>query len=103
MKLENNIFMKKVYLQLKALTERDNADMQMVARYLGNDEFSDSYLLDMACDAKCPDVFNVVSEILSSGDKKLEVITREKYEQLRAKVCESAKKHHTKQDRNMNL
>ena len=59
----------------------------MVASYLGNDEFSDSYLLDMYCSKHCPECLSIVHEILKSKDKKLDNITREKYEELREKVC----------------
>lgn len=83
MRLEKNIYLIKSYLHLKMLID-SGANLESVSFYLGNDEFSDSYLLDMFCNKNCPECFKTLQEILSSDTKKLSNITREKYEELRS-------------------
>lgn len=60
--LIQNIYVKKVYLQLKELMrpfmgDENSGELKelksKVREFLGNDEFSDSYLLDMFCDERC--------------------------------------------------
>jgi hypothetical protein len=54
-----NIFVKKVCLQLKMITK--NGCRADLLEYLGNDEISDSFLLDMYCSKHCPDCFSKLS------------------------------------------
>lgn len=76
----DNIYVKKVYLQLKCLMENKDKD-NSIKDYLGNDEISDSYLLDMHCDKHHPECFSILVKCLSSNSYKdnLERITKDMY------------------------
>jgi hypothetical protein len=73
----SNIYVKKVCLQLAAI--QDNFPAGQIAHCLGNDEFSDSYLLDMFCDKNCPAVFDTLCRALSSNISGVAKLTFEKY------------------------
>jgi hypothetical protein len=73
-----NVYVKKVYLQLKCLSE-SKADM--IKCFLGNDEFSDSYLLDMYCEAYQPDCLVSLVKCFTPNefDDKVAKITKAMY------------------------
>ena len=76
---KSNVYVKKVCLQLTCLLDDKNADRKKVCEFLGNDEFSDSYLLDMFCEKHCPGVFDVLYKVLSSSNTRVANITFDKY------------------------
>jgi hypothetical protein len=73
----DNIYVKKAYLQLKYIN-KNASNTSAILNYLGNDEFSDSYLLDIYCDKEQQGCF---AELLAalSGHEKLGKITKEQY------------------------
>lgn len=77
----DNIYVKKVYLQLKCLLEHKDKLDQSVMQYLGNDEFSDSYLLDMHCEKHHPECFDLLLKCLSPNTYESNVsrITKDLY------------------------
>jgi hypothetical protein len=79
-----NIFVKKVYLQLKYIEKCADGGSPEIINFLGNDEFSDSYLLDMLFREKYPNCFEYILSALSDDLKdKTDNITREKYMALK--------------------
>lgn len=85
----NNIYIKKVYCQLKYLSgkfQKDGKDdRETVAKYLGNDEFSDSYLLDMYCNKFYPGCFAELVECFTKDDiNKINSITRKEYTEMKS-------------------
>lgn len=73
-----NVYTKKVYLQLKCLTE---SNALAVRDFLGNDEFSDSYLLDMYCEVHQPDCLTSLVKCFSPNafDANISKITKAMY------------------------
>jgi hypothetical protein len=81
----DNIYVKKVYLQLKCLAESKAENIQ---HYLGNDEFSDSYLLDMYCEKYHPDCFKSLIECLTpNAYDVINNITKERYITMKESFC----------------
>lgn len=79
----NNIYVKKVYLQLKYIAEK--GEKETVIDYLGNDEFTDSYLLDMYCLRAHSGCFSELIECLKNSDMdKVNRITRSHYVEMKA-------------------
>lgn len=77
-----NIYAKKVYLQLKFIS---SANATGVLDFLGNDEFSDSYLLDMYCEKNHPQCFGAINDAMAEVDN-LAKITHANYVALKAEV-----------------
>lgn len=88
----DNIYVKKVALQLRLLSDRLNrkgASLKTLLPYLGNDEFSDSYLLDMYCEKHCAECFNVLYKCLRDPvncSPKINEINREKYISIKKNI-----------------
>jgi hypothetical protein len=76
----NNIYVKKVALQLSILETHKKSlrDELNIIDYLGNDEFSDSYLLDMFCTTEYPRCFDTILTTLQN-DERTSSITRADY------------------------
>jgi len=79
----DNIYVKKVCLQLKYLKE-NTSDQYKISDYLGNDEFSDSFLLDMYCELCAKDCFKVLLDLFQSNDEGISNVTKEKYTQIKS-------------------
>ncbi len=79
-----NIYVKKVCIQLTALCDNYTADQ--ILPYLGNDEFSDSYLLDMFCEKNCSEIFNILCKTLKSNNPIINDITFDKYVNAKKKI-----------------
>ncbi len=75
----DNIYAKKVRLHMKLLAEDRNLSGTELMMYLGNDEFSDSYLLDMYCSQHCTSCFSTLHKALSTKDPRVEEIKFENY------------------------
>jgi hypothetical protein len=86
----DNIYVKKVYFQLRYIKYGDpefitGGSEENIIDYLGNDEFSDSYLLDMYCDSCAKDCFKVLLSLFKSNgenaeySQKITNATKEKY------------------------
>lgn len=86
----NNIYVKKVALQLHILLNKKNIPANALLNYLGNDEFSDSYMLDMFCQKNCTSCFNILYNCLkeqgSQMDPRIEKLNRSKYMEMKRKV-----------------
>lgn len=82
-----NIYVKKVYLQLKCLSESKASD---VKNFLGNDEFSDSYLLDMYCELHQPDCFVSLIKCFTPNafDENISKITKSLYVTMKETFCD---------------
>jgi hypothetical protein len=78
----DNIYVKKVYFQLKYL--KDYKGEESINGYLGNDEFTDSYLLDMYCGLCAPDCFNVLLALFQSNNEEIAKVTKEMYIALKS-------------------
>src|SRR6476661_1256909 len=82
---KENVFKRKVALQLYLLLKEsyDSADQEAlikeVRENLGNDEFSDSYLLDQFCLRRFPALIEILVEFLQETNKKTGVDYHEKY------------------------
>lgn len=61
----NNIYYLKVFLHLNLLKDHGD-DVKDIEAYMGNDEVSDSYLLDMYCEKYCPKCFEILYHALDS-------------------------------------
>jgi hypothetical protein len=75
----NNVYVKKVVLHLKALMKHGvtASDLQC---YLGNDEITDSYLLDMYCSKQCPKCFeHLYSWLSGDSNEKVNNLTFNNY------------------------
>jgi len=72
----NNIYVKKVYLQMKYIMDKNIKSCHF---YLGNDEFSDSYLLDMYCSKGHSSCFNILYKCLMANDSRVNSITYDMY------------------------
>ena len=80
-----NIYVKKVYLQLKMLKESQAAN---IPYYLGNDEISDSYLLDMFCEKYHADCFAILVKCLTpNAYDNISKITKEMYISMKESFC----------------
>lgn len=90
----DNFYVKKVYLQLKCLSDHNHED---VCKFLGNDEFSDSYLLDMYCTEKCPESFITILDCLTKSDKVTK-ITKGKYIEIKKVFCGDKKNSESDKD-----
>ena len=81
-----NIYVKKVVCQLLCIKEHGKEHLDKVSSFLGNDEFSDSYLLDMFCEkyeiSKCCEA---VMGMLDNSEK-LEKCSVAKYVELREEM-----------------
>jgi hypothetical protein len=98
----NNIYVKKVYLQLKYISEK--GEKEAVVDYLGNDEFTDSYLLDMYCLRSHSGCFSELVECIKNSDQdKINKITREHYVQMKATFITSSNTTSHSQSRLNNL
>jgi hypothetical protein len=93
----NNVYVKKVYLQLQYILGTCKKDDQgkpksddearvkkLVVDYLGNDEFSDSYLLDMYCLNAHYGCFEGLLYCFQAEQGDVSKITREHYIQMKA-------------------
>lgn len=92
-KVDSNVYVKKVWLQLNYIIQSESYNKEALINYLGNDEFTDSYLLDIYCVKAHPNSFKAIHEHLTSfacADKRKE-ITRAKYIEMRATVLGSPK------------
>lgn len=80
MRFDDNIYVKKVAYQLFLIKENSESlpGNLTVTDYLGNDEFSDSYLLDMFCDSEYPKCFSLLLDGLQNTPEIMNA-TREKY------------------------
>lgn len=74
-----NIYVKKVVYHLRLL-QKNGVSAQKLINYLGNDEISDSYLLDMYCQENCGDCFKTLYTCLQPEHEiRAAQNTREKY------------------------
>ncbi len=68
LKKVDNVYAKKVCMQLELLfpknTSEAKVDKKAVLDFLGNSEFSDSYLLDQYCEKNEPKIFDLLKEAL---------------------------------------
>ena len=64
--MSNNIYMKVAHLLMGAIIEKNSGAPKDLVRYLGNDEFTDSYFLGIYCKKNCPDVITRISGCLQS-------------------------------------
>ncbi len=88
----NNIYVKKVCLQLKYLSQDASIDKSKVVEFLGNDEFSDSYLLDMYCDAYFPNAFSTILTCLQTSMSEVNVkADKAKYIELKKSFASACK------------
>ena len=78
----DNIYVKKVYFQLKYL--KDHKCEESINGYLGNDEFTDSYLLDMYCGLCAHDCSNVLLELFQSNAEEIAKVSKEMYIAMKA-------------------
>lgn len=77
---DDNIYVKKVAIQLFIMNNHQDqlrGDYK-ITDFLGNDEFSDSYLLDICCSTEFPQCFDMVLSALKN-DEKAATATRAKY------------------------
>ncbi len=86
----NNIYTKKVFLQLKMI-QNSSVHLPELFKYLGNDEFSDSYLLDIYCEKYCSQHFDNLYKCLGNGncdhlDLGLSAKTRTDYLNRKAEI-----------------
>jgi hypothetical protein len=96
-----NIYVKKVYLQLKFLEAmRENGTVH-ITDHLGNDEFSDSYLLDMYCENKFPASFSLILKTLTDS-LVIKNITKDKYQSIKAKFCDAPGNTYAKSPNRLN-
>lgn len=87
----DNCYVKKVYLQLKYIKECESDASAELFEYLGNDEFSDSYLLDMYCESKYSKSFEYILRGMASNHQdKTNNITRQKYLALKSEMTANA-------------
>ncbi len=77
--LVDNVYVKKVRLQMKMLLENKDLSNTDILDYMGNDEFSDSYLLDMYCEEHYPTCFNTIYKAIESRNEKVENIKFDDY------------------------
>jgi hypothetical protein len=84
-KEKNNIYVKKVFLQLKYLLDGGASSSELLD-YLGNDEISDSYLLDMYCNKSHSKCFGILYKALSESHAEVDAITFDKYIEMKKKV-----------------
>lgn len=85
----DNIYVKKVYLQLKYLAE---SNAKNIHHYLGNDEFSDSYLLDMFCEKYNPECFDSLIKCLTpNAYDVIKLITKDRYITMKESFCGAGK------------
>lgn len=86
-----NVYMKKVYMQLRMIKDKYGEDScQKLQKCLGNEEISDSYLLDMFCEKNCPECFNKLYDCLGNGKglpEELSEIKRDHYLDIKDSVC----------------
>jgi hypothetical protein len=84
----DNIYVKKVYLQLKYINKHVENSPSVLYNYLGNDEFSDSYLLDIYCNQKHPGCFSELLEALTESHRyDLNKITKAHYIKEKRAIC----------------
>lgn len=89
----DNIYTKKVYLHMKMICN-DSNHKEKILCYLGNDEFSDSYLLDMFCEKYCNGCFSKLYKCLGSGNyndisNEVQKIKHEDYLVRKDKIIET--------------
>lgn len=100
----DNIYVKKVYFQLRYIKYGDpdfitggSTDNENVTCYLGNDEFSDSYLLDMYCSKYLPQCFDALLKLfkpeveIPEFSEKIIKATKQKYILIKAEIIEDDK------------
>ncbi|MGL5935428.1 MAG: hypothetical protein ACRCZI_07370 [Cetobacterium sp.] len=89
-KAVDNIYVKKVAVQLYIIDlHRDGLVGKFtLTDYLGNDEFSDSYLLDMFCESEFPKCFGLVLDALKNDNKAMNA-TKAKYIEMKKKAVGS--------------
>lgn len=89
--LSENIYCKKVYLQLGLIYKNNgNSSPKDLEKYLGNDEFSDSHLLDLYCAKNCNNCLSHLEECFSSTacmELLNSRVKRINYLNRKAKVC----------------
>ncbi len=89
--LSNNYYMKKVYIQLELIKARTGQAPSDLVNYLGNDEFSDSHLLDIYCEKKRHyDVFDCLCKWLEDPESmnRINAITCNHYCALKKNICQ---------------
>ena len=84
----DNIYVKKVYFQLKFLTD-NKVEKYDINDYLGNDEFSDSFLLDMYCELCAKGCFKTLLKLFQSNDEGIASVTKEKYTLIKSQTIGS--------------
>lgn len=77
-----NIYTKKVYFHLKNLLFH-KVSPSSIHDFLGNDEFSDSYLLDMYCEKNCPGCFTEIMAALKQTGVSTDLATKENYHKMK--------------------
>jgi hypothetical protein len=91
---KNNVYVKKVCLQLRALHNKGVESSELML-YLGNDEISDSYLLDMYCLSRHQDIFRLLYEIFTKRHNEVSSITFEDYVKIKAQFLGGTDPHNT--------
>lgn len=81
----NNIYVVKVYLHLEYLLKK-GMKADQIAKFLGNDEFSDSYLLDMLCKRECQACFSTLLACLKEKKESDNIV--EKYITLKKSITD---------------
>jgi hypothetical protein len=84
-----NIYIKKVYMHLNLLKNDQTMTLDQLKMHLGNDEFTDSYLLDKYCQKKCSDCFATLYNGLTSSNTKMSQITYQNYVDLKKEMLGS--------------
>ena len=86
---DDNIYVKKVAIQLFVLSRNSEAlkGDKKITDYLGNDEFSDSYLLDIFCATEFPQCLDMVLSALKN-DEKAGSATRAKYVEYKKAIID---------------
>lgn len=92
--LSNNVFIKKVYLQMGCLLKSGGVLSNELEYHLGNDEFTDSLLLDQYCARMHPQHFEDLYICLSADNdprciEKLNTITVEMYLSRKEQICKT--------------
>lgn len=87
-----NVYMQKVYLQLGVLQRSGKLNPELL-NYLGNDEITDSYLLDMYCSKHHDQCFKIVYTCLGAASGKcpeqVATITLKMYQDRKAEIVKS--------------
>lgn len=93
-----NIYVKKCQLQLKYIFDKGEQNMR-IRTWLGNDEFSDSYLLDIYCQIFYPDVFPLILEIFTNFFADTMNMDRASYLAIKASFLDGVEQPHKSSNR----